>query len=148
METITEQKEMKKSTGILIAMILASLGLSGQSLTQDQFDNAYVCELWEDTENTYFFKGGLSGTEFRGYPNELNRKGYKDCKLGDERLEWIKLSKYAESNGIDPMNLLMQQKDIIINPSESEISDTPYIRFGKTKAISYDCDNSNCYEVN
>lgn len=140
METRIDGK--KTVIGIMITSLLAALGMGTAALTQDQFENAYVCELWGETENTYFFYGGLSGTRFRGYPNKENRKGYKDCKLGDDKLTWITLSDYAENNGINPT-------DLILNQEEKEEA---VLYIGQTKQSipkSYNCKQSQeCVEVN
>ncbi len=100
-----EEKTKNNLSYVMLSIIMLSIGgTTGTLLTQDQFDNTYYCKL---TEEYKLFNGGLSGTQQRGYPNEDNRKGYKDCRLGDIRDKWIPLEDYAEEIGVDPLSLIM-----------------------------------------
>lgn len=124
-------EENTKLIGTAIITLLISLGGFGgyTYMTQEQFENAYYCEL---TEQVGIFAGGLSGTGTRGYPNVDNRKGYKDCYDGSDRKPWIPLKEHAEKMGIDPMSFIINSNKQP-SPSGSAIS-----------GVSYLCDLDGC----
>ena len=112
--------EMSKTLLGLIGSVLVLLGFGGsQALTSDEFENAYVCDV---TLEWGVFYGGISGTEYRAYPNTEDTKGYKDCKTSDGiKGIWIPLRKYASMNEIDPLHFLASNEEKALPPPEEKI---------------------------
>jgi len=104
---------MEDKTAFITAIVavLISIGVPvmdntiGQGL--DELQDFYICSVTQDIQE---FKGGLSSTAYTGYPYENSRKGYIRCNLGDTKGEWIQLSEYASSLGIDPYDLLVEKE--------------------------------------
>jgi len=93
-----------KLAGVIVFVSML-LGIGGtMTLTQEQFDNAYVCS---DTDELQIFYGGISDSKITGYPSDETTKGAKRCyKVYREWGEWIPLKEYCEKKGIDPKKFL------------------------------------------
>lgn len=97
---------------ISIIAILASIGIPisertfGEVLT-DELRDYYICDLTNEIKE---FKGGISGTQYSGYPYIDSRKGAVRCGTTDNKGRWNDLKTYAESLGIDPYDLLEESK--------------------------------------
>ena len=125
----------EKAIAGLIGVILLLAGFGGNALlTEDEFQNAYVCSV---TEEIGIFAGGISGTSYTGYPNIEDRTGPVRCKTVDgTKGIWIRLEEYAKSKGIDPLSFLIQSKSETsdnINPSR--------------EGIQYSCSPSGCTKI-
>ena len=100
----------EKTIAGLIGAILILAGFGGNALlTDDEFKNAYVCDI---TEELGIFAGGISGTAYTGYPNVDNRKSPTYCKSNEVKGKWIQLDTYAKSKGVDPLTFLIKSKKI------------------------------------
>lgn len=108
----TNKEKLMGVIGIIVAVTATIL------LTPDEFDNAYVCPL---TNESGVFWGGLSGSQERGYPLEGTRKGYEDCDAGVRgtesyvRSKWVPINEWLELHGLS-------KNQYLISP---EPSDTP-----------------------
>ena len=125
----------EKAIAGLIGAILLLAGFGGNALlTDNEFQNAYVCSV---TEELGIFAGGISGTAYTGYPHIEDRTGPVRCKTSDGMKGiWIGLEEYAKSKGIDPLSFLIQ--------SETETSgNTNPTRDG----IQYSCSPSGCTKI-
>jgi len=93
---------------IAAALLIAGVGLDRTLLTENEFENAYICSV---TEEVRIFYGGISGTAYTGYPNEGTRVGQKRCiDEGGARGTWISLTEYAEQNGLNPLDFIVQEE--------------------------------------
>jgi len=111
-------KETKNKLITAIIAIVVSMSISvTPGMFQNELSDYYVCSLnLEITE----FPGGISGTGYSGYPYINSRKSAKRCGTSDNKGEWIKLSKYAEENGIDPYDLIVPKKRVEVPNTNSE----------------------------
>ncbi len=95
----------------LIGTVLLLAGFGGsQLLNEDQLKDAYVCSV---TEDYGIFLGGVSGTKYTAYPYTENRTHSERCKdsIGNRGV-WIGIESYAESKGVDPIELIfINQKE-------------------------------------
>lgn len=130
--------EFKAEQGWIAAVIVSLLigaGVGIDTLNEDKLDasleDAYVCPL---TGDAYFFYGGLSGSEQRGYPTEGSRVGYKDCRQGSVREKWEQLVPYAKANGLNPY--------VVLSRTETRASGDVAV-WGK----QYRCDPDGCTAV-
>ena len=122
-------------TGIIgLLVLLAGFG-GAMMLSQEEYDNAYVCPL---TDEWGVFYGGLSSSGQRAYPLEGTTKGYKDCKLDDSRAEWIKLSVYAESLRLSAEDFINTHEESVIVISGNSC--------GKDQ-VCYECSPAGCVLV-
>jgi hypothetical protein len=101
--------------GIFVVAVIALvlfLGVPLGTLTYaDLFSNElgdyYVCNI---NQNIQEFKGGISGTGYSGYPFVDSRIGAVYCGSSLNKGNWIRISEYANSLGIDPYELISQDK--------------------------------------
>lgn len=123
-----EEKMSKSALSLSIIALLISLGvpLSGTVL-DNELGDYYICSV--DNE-ILEFKGGISGTSYSGYPFEGSRSGAERCGTSSNKGEWVSLSVYAESVGLDPYDLLV----------EEEVIDTPQV----SNAKQFICSSSGC----
>lgn len=126
--------ETKQATiAAIILMLFSGAGLTATSnfLTQEQFNNAYVCSMTEEAKWCY---GGLSGSEERCYPTEGTRKGYKDCvDVIGTRGPWIPLIQYAADNDMQPEDFFFTEE----TPVDISVPTTQ----GR---LRYDCSTEKC----
>ena len=86
----------------IIGILSALLAFGGTLiLTQDQFDNAYVCS---SNEKVGIFYGGISSTGLTGYPYKENRTSPTSCTNG----KWESLKSYAEKKGLKPEDFMQK----------------------------------------
>lgn len=122
-----ENKIQKGIIGILSLLVVFG---GAMYLTQDEFDNAYVCDL---TEEVGIFYGGISNSGLTGYPHAENRTEYKRCKKDGINGDWIPLSIYLEEQGISFNDLL--EKKIISNPP------------APAEGIKWECSPKECVRI-
>ncbi len=111
--------------GVLALLVTALAGFGGNEvLDKEQFDNAYVCDL---NEELGVFLGGISGSQYTGYPHTEDRTEPARCKVVADDLtvkgKWIDLEKYANDHGVDPLSLFvqgMQEYPVLPEPSENK----------------------------
>ena len=117
----------------LVGLVLLLAGFGGNGLlTDNEFQNAYVCSV---TEELGVFAGGISGTAYTGYPHIEDRTEPVRCKASDETKGiWIDLETYAKSKGVDPLSFLIQS-DISINTNPSR------------EGIQYKCSPEGCTKI-
>jgi len=123
-----------------IMMILAAGAGSVVDLggAEDALENWYICDV--SLETGEFAR--LSGTEYTGYPNELDSKGYKRCNTDEgAKGTWQPIVEYAEANGI---NL----EDLVQDPAEDapEEPETPQDGPG-VWGQQYSCSNDGCVPI-
>lgn len=123
---------MDKTTLIIsITALLLSIGVpiadrTVLSTTANELANYYICDK---TELIKEFKGGVSGTQYSGYPFVGSTKGGVYCGTSLDKGKWIKLSDYSNNLGIDPYELL-EKKEI----------EVVYKEYAK----QWSCDTSKC----
>lgn len=107
---------MENTTKYGIAGLVGLLIIFGGTiyLTQDEFDNAYVCTT---TEEWGLFYGGVSSTGLTAYPFKENRTQYKRCIDG----KWISLEKYAKEKGKNPFEVI-QNKQVYVEETQQQYS--------------------------
>lgn len=133
----------KKTTvkGIIgLLLVLGGLG-GGIFLTEDQFNNAYVCPL---NENVGVFHR-LSASEKTGY--YYDTEGIEKriaCKEGRTYQPWESLKEYAENKGINPLSFLIQNTPEQETP-EQETPEPPDIPPAEGK--KWICSIQNCTRI-
>ena len=117
-----------------IAILLFAAGAGTRTLfTPEEFEHAYVCSI---TEEVGLFYGGISGTGLTGYPNQDSRAGRKLCKdMDGTKGVWIPLIEYAEQNGLNPLDFIIQEG------AEKTLPDWP----GGT--THYECSTQGCTKM-
>lgn len=122
-----------KAIAGLIGAILLLAGFGGNALlTENEYQNAFVCSV---TEELGVFAGGISGTGYTGYPNVEDRTEPVRCKTGDgTKGVWIDLETYAESKGVDPLIFLIKE-----NSESSYVSDR--------EGLQYSCSPGGCVKI-
>lgn len=109
----------------IIGLFFALVG-SGSTLLLDQgeLQHAYVCDM---TQEVGIFYGGISGTQYTGYPNELDRKSPTYCKHPESGVKgkWIPCEEYASAHGKSCAEQIaastdVSQRDIVLR---QEITD-------------------------
>lgn len=94
----------QKITYGLIGIIAMLAGFGGSMiLDQDTIDHTYVCNVTEQI-GTFTRLSSTMKTGYYSDPINASIERSKVCTNG----QWIKLSTYAESKGIDPITFLMQ----------------------------------------
>ena len=128
---------MEKPTLVIsLIALLISLGVPiadrtfGDVLTNELKDY-YICDK---TEMIKEFKGGVSGTQYSGYPFSGSTKGAVYCGTSLDKGKWIKLNDYSNNLGIDPYELL--QKEEVI----------PKVVY-KEYAKQWSCDSGGCKRI-
>lgn len=104
--------ENKKKVGVGVIGLLTILSAfgGGMFLSQDELNMAYICSA---TNEIGIFAGGVSQTQLTAYPFLENRSDYVRCKKDGVSGTWIKLSDYAEEQGIDILDLLIPRNETI-----------------------------------
>lgn len=105
-----------------ILSLLAGLG-SGVQLTENDFDNAYVCSLTDDVQ--LFNK--LSQNGQIGYYKENDTEKTLECKLGDNVDSWIPLKEYVSMKDINTIDLIKMS--------------------GQNLGKTWECNLDNCYMI-
>ena len=103
--------ENKNKVGVGIIGLLAMLSAfgGGMFLNQDELNSAFFCLA---TEEIGIFYGGTSNTGLTAYPFLENRSGYERCKKDGVNSVWVPLTEYAEEQGINVLDLIIQNKTI------------------------------------
>lgn len=99
---------------VAITAMLISIGVPvADNMTigdaAQELDGKYACGL---TGQILPFDR-LSGSLYTGYPFEDSNKGYKRCGSTDNKGEWMDIISYAESIGMDPYDLLVDQPETV-----------------------------------
>ena len=96
----------------VIGLFLVLLG-SGGTLYLDagELEHAYVCDV---TGQVGVFYGGISGTKYTGYPNELDRKSPVRCKdpITEVQGDWETCTEYAKARGVSCVEYIEQASNI------------------------------------
>ncbi len=136
--------------GIITAIILAlaALGIPIVGLTTgdaiNELDNYYICDvLGADSLHEY---ARLSGTKYSAYPYMDSRTGSKLCKDSDgTKGTWYTLEGYAKKQGIDPYQLLVQESELVVEPTKPEFSND--LPTGSSGGKQYLCSPNGCKRI-
>ena len=116
---MAEEKQIKTYVSFgVIALVSLLAGFFGKNmLTEDQFENTFVCTV---TEEYGIFYGGISKSGLTAYPFSENRTKYTRCAGG----EWITLKEYAKLHNIDPSEIIIkeQKEEVNVEPKDDEHS--------------------------
>lgn len=134
----------KTATAISLIALIIALGVPVGSQTfgevfSNELKDYYHCSIDGEIQE---FLGGISGTSYSGYPYTDSRAGAKRCGTSDLKGEWILLSTWAESNGVDPYELLSIYQES--SEPETEKSTPSGDVWGKSYLCSY---NKPCIEI-
>ena len=110
-------EDNNKSFNAIILALLLAIGIPVAGMTYDDVFSHELKDYFKCTADTgrnageiMEFKGGLSGSQHRGYPYTDSKKGYKDC--GDLTSDvWVGLRNYSLSIGEDPYDLIEAQQE-------------------------------------
>ena len=134
---------------VALLLLVAGTWTVSELLEPEQFEHAYVCDV---TDELGVFLGGVSGTKYTGYPHAEDRTDYVRCKSGDVKGLWIKLDKYCDDNGLDPMTFMIQNQPsepepIVIDPVEPDpVEPVEPIQSGKW-APRWSCSPDGCTKI-
>ena len=108
--------EDKSFNAIILALVMAIgipvAGMTYADIFEHELKDHYKCtaDTGKNAGEIMEFKGGLSGSQHRGYPYTDSKKGYKDC--GDLTSDtWMKLLNYSLLIGEDPYELIEAQEE-------------------------------------
>ncbi len=145
MEVEMNGKSITIGVIMLLAVALSPVGIN-ELLEPEQYENAYYCDV---TDEIGVFLGGISETTgLSGYPHADNRKDVAYCKNeAGFKGQWEDLVDYAESQGIDPLSLIVKPQVIpvpepIVIPIE--VPDVPGDVPNPGKGPSYCCGQNGC----
>jgi hypothetical protein len=107
---------------ISILTLLAGLG-GGVKLSENDFDNAYVCPLSDEVK----LLDSLTQDGRIGYYTEDEVQRSFECKLGDSYESWIPLRTYVAMTGTNSVDLIKMSVD--------------------KSGTTWECDFDSCYLV-